>query len=67
MSVEQLFGKYKRLQGELSRAYTDPDWNQARVDRIADEIAQVEREIAFHAPIGLRGPAGNAGEAPATA
>ena len=67
MTVEQLFGKYRRLQGELAQAYAEGDWNHARVDRIANEIARVEHELAAQAPTGLRATASSAGEAPATA
>ena len=67
MTVEQLVGKYKRLQGELSQAYAEAHWNQARVDRIADEIARVERELAGRGSIRLQGPERSAGETPATA
>ena len=67
MTVEQLFGKYKRLQGELAQAYAEANWNQARVDRIANEIARVERELAAQAPIGAKGAQRSSGEAAATA
>ena len=67
MTVEQLVGKYKRLQGELSQAYAEAQWNQARVDRIADEIARVERELAGRGTTRLHGQERSAGETPATA
>ena len=50
MSVDQLFGKYKRLKKDLSAAYSQPHWNAALVDRLVDEIGAVEREIAMRAP-----------------
>ena len=56
MSVEQLFGKYRRLKKDLSAAYSQPQWNAALVDRLVDEIGQVEQELALHAPIGLHAP-----------
>ena len=56
MSVDQLFGKYRRLKKDLSAAYSQPQWNSALVDRLVDEIGRVEQELAIHAPIGLRGP-----------
>ncbi|MGZ5240946.1 MAG: hypothetical protein ACXWCN_12555, partial [Caldimonas sp.] len=62
MSVEQLFGKYKRLKVELEAAYAEPHWNQARVDRIADEIALVERQISVQAPDRLRASAPATGD-----
>ena len=56
MSVDQLFGKYRRLKKDLSVAYSQPQWNAALVDRLVDEIALVEREIAMRAPPGLMVP-----------
>ena len=50
MSVDQLFGKYKRLKKDLSAAYSQPQWNAALVDRLVDEIGEVERELALQAP-----------------
>ena len=61
MSVDQLFGKYRRLKKDLSAAYSQPQWNAALVDRLVDEISQVEKELALHAPNGLRGPAAERG------
>jgi len=55
MSVEQLFGKYRRLKKDLSAAYSQPQWNSALVDRLVEEIGRVEQELAQHAPIGLPG------------
>ena len=56
MSVDQLFGKYRRLKKDLSAAYSQPQWNAALVDRLVDEIGEVEREIAMRAPPGLTVP-----------
>ena len=56
MSVEQLFGKYRRLKKDLSAAYSQPQWNSALVDRLVDEIGQVEMELALRAPVGLHAP-----------
>ena len=56
MSVDQLFGKYRRLKKDLSAAYSQPQWNAALVDRLVDEIGRVEHELALHAPIGLHAP-----------
>lgn len=56
MSVDQLFGKYRRLKKDLSVAYSQPQWNSALVDRLVDEIGMVEKQLAVHAPIGLRAP-----------
>ena len=53
MSVDQLFGKYRRLKKDLSAAYSQPQWNAALVDRLVDEIGEVERELAQTAPAGV--------------
>lgn len=50
---QQLFGQYQRLKKDLSAAYSQPQWNAQLVDRLVDEIATIERQIALHAPIGL--------------
>jgi hypothetical protein len=49
-SIDQLWGKYRRLRGELAMAYAEPQWNRARLDRLADEIATLEVELARRAP-----------------
>jgi len=46
MNHEQLMGRYFRLQQELSIAYSAQPWNSGRIDRLADELANTEREIA---------------------
>jgi hypothetical protein len=56
MSVDQLFGKYRRLKKDLSAAYSQPQWNAALVDRLVNEISTVEQELALRAPIALRSP-----------
>ena len=53
MSMDQLFGKYRRLKKDLSAAYSQPQWNAALVDRLVDEIGAVERELATRAPAGV--------------
>jgi hypothetical protein len=67
MSVDQLFGKYRRLKKDLSAAYSQPQWNAALVDRLVDEIGLVEREIAQRGLPGAAerphpGPLAQAGE-----
>jgi len=46
MNREQLMGRYFRLQQELSIAYSAQPWNSGRIDRLANELAGTEREIA---------------------
>ena len=56
---QQLFGQYRRLKKDLSAAYSQPQWNAPLVDRLVDEIAEVERQLALLAPIGLHSPVPN--------
>ena len=44
--MDDLDGKYQVLRSELDEAYSAPVWDSDRIDRIADEIAPVERELA---------------------
>ena len=46
MEQEELNGVYQRLRTELDAAYTGPVWNSARIDRIAEQIVQVEFALA---------------------
>ena len=50
MELEQLMGRYFRLKQELSIAYRVQPWHSARIDRLADDLATTEREIAAHQP-----------------
>jgi hypothetical protein len=50
MELEQLMGRYFRLQQELSLAYRERPWHSARLDRLADDLAATEREIAARQP-----------------
>ena len=46
MDLEKLMARYFRLKQELAIAYRSRPWQSTRVDRLADEIARTEREIA---------------------
>ena len=46
MDIEQLMGRYFRLQQELSVAYSMVPWQTGRIDRLANDLAATEREIA---------------------
>jgi len=49
MTNDQLTGKYARLRAELEAAYAMPAWTlgrSGRIDRIADELVQIERVLA---------------------
>jgi hypothetical protein len=51
VTLEQLFGKYMRLREELAGAYRAPHWRARHIDRLADEIVEVEREMARVQPV----------------
>ena len=46
MTLDQLMGRYFRLQQELSIAYAQQPWHSGRIDRLANELADTERQIA---------------------
>lgn len=50
MDLEQLMGRYFRLKQELSIAYRVQPWHSARIDRLADDLAATEKEIAARQP-----------------
>jgi hypothetical protein len=51
-----LNGRYQRLRSELDAAYAGPVWNSHAIDRIAEEIAEVERALASAQHAGARAP-----------
>ena len=46
MGYAELNGRYQRLRSELDAAYAGPVWNSSAIDRIAEEIAEVELALA---------------------
>lgn len=50
MTLDQLAGKHARLRQELADAYAAPAWRVGRIDRIAEELAAVERAMATGQP-----------------
>ena len=46
MNIEKLAVRYFQLKQDLSIAYNSRPWNRLAVDRLANEIARTEREIA---------------------
>jgi hypothetical protein len=46
MGIDQLEGRYFRLRQELASAYGSLPWNTGHIDRLTDELAATEREIA---------------------
>ena len=50
MGLDQLMGRYSRLRQELAVAYRERPWHGARIDRLADDLAETERAIASSQP-----------------
>ena len=46
MDKEQLAGRYSRLRKELAAAYGLVPWNSEHIDRLADDLAETERQMA---------------------
>ncbi len=46
MTLDQLMGRYFRLKQELSIAYLARPWHTQLIDRLANDLATTEREIA---------------------
>lgn len=47
MQFEQLTGRYIRLRQELESAYAELPWRDGHIDRLASELASVERELSI--------------------
>ena len=54
MGYAELNGRYQRLRSELDAAYAGPVWNSSAIDRIAEEIAEVELALAAAQHTGAR-------------
>jgi hypothetical protein len=50
MTNDQLNGKYARLKLELTQAFAAPAWRVGQIDRLADDLADTERELAATQP-----------------
>lgn len=46
MQLDELTGKYARLRSELDAAYAAPVWDTGQINRIADELAPLELQLA---------------------
>jgi hypothetical protein len=46
MTTEQLTGRYLRLKQELAAAYREQPWQSAQIDRLANDLADTERQLA---------------------
>ena len=49
--MDELNRSYQELRCQLDAAYEAPQWDRDRIDRIASDLAQVERALAQRAPI----------------
>lgn len=49
MDIDQLTGRYARLQDELEMAYSTSPCHHAHMNRLADDIVSIERQLSsFH-------------------
>jgi len=46
MSIEQLMGHYLRLKRDLEVAYKAQPWHSGQINRLTNDIARTERELA---------------------
>ena len=51
VSAKQLMGRYRRLQKELAVAYSMVPWQMGRINRLVNDLAVTEREIAAPQPV----------------
>jgi hypothetical protein len=51
MNIDDLLSTYARLRTELSDAYVAPAWRASRIDRLVEELSEVERKIAECQPL----------------
>jgi hypothetical protein len=42
--------EYSRLRAQLAEAYNAPRWDTGHIDRLADELAALERRLARQSP-----------------
>ena len=50
MEFEQLNGRYLRLRQELASAYAARPWHDGHIDRLANDLASIERQLSAAAP-----------------
>ncbi|MEP6875662.1 MAG: hypothetical protein ABI887_14985 [Burkholderiales bacterium] len=46
MNIEQLMSRYLRLKQDLEIAYRAQPWHSALIDRLANDLARTELELA---------------------
>lgn len=52
MGIEQLMGRYLSLRQDLEIAYNAQPWHSARIDRLTNDIARTEQELASRGYLG---------------
>lgn len=50
MEFDQLTGRYIRLKQELAAAYSALPWRDGHIDRLADDLASIERQLSATKP-----------------
>jgi hypothetical protein len=50
MNHRTLQEEYSRLRTQLAEAYSAPRWETGHIDRLADELAALERRLARQSP-----------------
>jgi hypothetical protein len=56
MGIDQLMGRYLRLRQDLEIAYKAQPWHSARINRLTNDIARTERELASRGHLGQSAP-----------
>lgn len=46
MNIDQLTGRYTRLKDELETAYATSPWHDAHINRLADDLMSIERQLS---------------------
>jgi len=47
LALEQMTGHYVRLRQELATAYVARPWHSGHIDRLANDLATIERQLAI--------------------
>ena len=46
MNIDELTGRYARLKDELETAYATSPWHDAHINRLADDLVSIERQLS---------------------
>lgn len=55
MTFVQLMGRYQRLKRDLATAYNARPWHSAHINRLADDLLAIERELQEMALLSVEG------------